>query len=491
MRDNEEGLSLEGQSRRRWMVTSAAVVAGAVTACGSESGGGSVDPSCYPGETPPVELPSFDAARCTDQITSPTVAPDDARFVAWNEALRKNAGGRESALVDLEAIDHNLKLVGETLGSSIALRLVAKSLPSIQLLEYMMVTACTNRIMAFSEGMVRDLLCRFGSDVDILLGRPETVDAADRTFNTLDAHSSGGVNPAAGVRWLVDTADRMQQYADLATARSVEINIAVEIDVGLRRGGARNDEELLSILAVIDASPRLRFTGFMGYDGQVPFAPTGADPTRELQSVQQRYADFVAAGSSAYPSMFEGPLVYNSGGSRTYHYYTDELDTPVNEVAMGSAFFYPSDFSNIPEKDLRHASFLATPVLKRIDPAEAPFAPGFLPRLAEDNPDYEVQFVVVAGGFPGDQVYPAGLVVNPVTASAAGEDDSPGGGVVNLLSNQAEWLGARAVPLEVGDLIFYHPWEGDGVRWLSRLDVFRGGELVDQWATFQPGIRLA
>jgi len=116
----------------------------------------------------------------------------------------------------------------------------------------------------------------------------------------------------------------------------------------------------------------------MGYDGQVPFAPPGADPTRELQSVQQRYADFVAAGSSAYPSMFEGPLVYNSGGSRTYHYYTDELDTPVNEVAMGSAFFYPSDFSNIPEKDLRHATLLATPVLKRIDPAEAPFAPGFL-----------------------------------------------------------------------------------------------------------------
>jgi len=489
MRDEEEVLNLEGQSRRRWLVASAAVVAGAVTACGSESGGTPVNASCYPGETPPAELPSFDATRCTDQIASPAVAPDEARFVSWNEALRASAGGRESALVDLDAIDHNLKLVGQTLGSRIALRLVAKSLPSIQLLEYMMVTACTNRIMAFSEGMVRDLLCRFGSDVDILLGRPETVDAAARTFDTLDARSSGGANPAAGVRWLVDTADRMQQYADLATERGVQVSIAVEIDVGLRRGGARNDEELLAMLAVIDESPLLRFTGFMGYDGHVPFAPLGADPTRELLSVQQRYADFVAAGSSAYPSLFEGPLVYNSGGSRTYHYYTDELDTPVNEVAMGSAFSYPRDFSDIPDKDLRHATFLATPVLKRIDPAEAPFAPGFLPRLAQDNPDYEVQFVVVAGSFPGDQRYPEGLVVNPVTSSAAGEEDR-GRGVINLLPNQAEWLGARAVPLEVGDFIFYHPWEGDGVRWLSRLDVFRGGELVDQWATFQPGIRL-
>jgi D-serine deaminase-like pyridoxal phosphate-dependent protein len=491
MKETEEDLSPNGQSRRRWVVTSAAVVAGAVTACGTDSGGGSVDANCYPGDTPPAELPSFDAERCTDQIASPVLAPDDDRFIEWNEALRANAGGRESALVDLDAVDHNLKLVGQTLGSSIALRLVAKSLPSIQLLEYMMVTACTNRIMAFSEGMVRDLLCRFGSDVDILLGRPEAVDAAARTFDTLDARSSGGVNPAAGVRWLVDTADRMQQYADLATERGAEINIAVEIDVGLRRGGARDNDELLAMLAVIGESPLLRFTGFMGYDGHVPFTPQGADPTRELRSVQQRYTDFVSAGRSAYPSMFQGPLVYNSGGSRTYHYYTDELDTPVNEVAMGSAFFYPRDFSNIPDEDLRRATFLATPVLKRIDPAEAPFAPGFLPRLAEGNPDYEVQFIVVAGGFPGDQLYPEGLVVNPVTSSAAGEDDSQGGGVVNLLSNQAEWLGARAVPLGVGDFIFYHPWEGDGVRWLSRLDVFRGGELVDQWATFQPGIRSA
>jgi len=491
MRDKENELGPNGQSRRRWVVTSAAVVAGAVTACGSDSKDGSVDLSCYPGEIPPTELPSSEATRCTDQIPSPNVASDDARFIAWNDALRANAGGRESALVDLDAIDHNLKLVGATLGSNIALRFVAKSLPSLQLLEYMMVTACTNRVMAFSEGMVRDLLCRFGSDVDILLGRPETVDAAARTFNTLDAHSSGGVNPAGGVRWLVDTADRMQQYADLATERGERINIAVEIDVGLRRGGARNDEELVAMLAVIDESPLLQLTGFMGYDGQVPFAPEGADETRELRSVQQRYAAFVAAGRSAYPSLFEGPLVYNSGGSRTYHYYTDELETPVNEVAMGSAFFYPSNFSNLPEKDLRHASFLATPVLKRIDPAEAPFAPGFLPRLAENNPDYEVQFVVVAGSFPGDQVYPEGLVVNPVTASAAGEEDNPIGGVVNLLPNQAEWLGARTLPLQVGDFIFYHPWEGDGVRWLSRLDVFRGGELVDQWTTFQPGIRLA
>jgi D-serine deaminase-like pyridoxal phosphate-dependent protein len=486
MKESDEDLGPSGESRRRWMVASAAVVAGSVAACGTSSSGSS-ETDCSEGDTPPAALPGFDAERCTDQISSTAPAPDEERFIAWNEELRAKAGGRETSLVDLDAVDNNLELVGRSLGSGIALRLVAKSLPCIQLLEYMMVTACTNRIMAFSEGMVRDLLCRFGSDVDILLGRPASVEAAARTFATLDTRSSGGANPAGGVRWLVDTAERMQQYADLAAERGSPINISVEIDVGLRRGGARDDDELLAMLSIIDGSSMLQFTGFMGYEGHVPFAPTGANPDIEFDNVQQRYADFVEAGRAAYPAMFDGPLIFNSGGSRTYHYYTDDLDTPVNEVAMGSAFFYPGNFSNIPETELRRATFLGTPVLKRIDPAEAPFAPGFLPTLAEDDPSLEVSYVTVAGAFPGEQLYPEGLVVNPVTSSV----DEGGGGVVNLLSNQAEWLGSRQVPLEVGDFIFYHPWEGDGVRWLSRLDVFRGGELIDQWATFQPGIRLA
>ena len=478
----EERLPGSGQSRRQWMVASAAAVAGSLAACGDT--GGSSGAACAPGEGTPAPLPAFESDRCTDQIGASSPPPDETRFATWNEELRTKAAGRESALVDLDAVDHNMKLVGDQLGSRIALRLVAKSLPSINLLEYMMLAACTNRVMAFSEGMTRDLLCRFGSDIDILLGRPASVEAAARTFATLDERHPGDSNPASSVRWLVDTAERLAEYRDFADQRGTTINVAVEIDVGLRRGGAIDDDELLAMLSIIDGSSRLRFTGFMGYEGHVPFAPTGANPDREFTQVQQRYADFVQAGTEAFPALFEGPLVHNSGGSRTYHRYTNDLQTPVNEIAMGSAFFFPFNFADLPAQELRRATFLASPVLKKVDPAEIPFAPGFLPGLAEDDPNLEVSFHVVGGGFAGEQVFPDGLVENTVV---------PGGGegVNNLLSNQAEWLGSRQVALEVGDFVFYHPWEGDGIRWLSRLDVFRNGELVDQWSTFQPGIRWA
>jgi D-serine deaminase-like pyridoxal phosphate-dependent protein len=470
-----------GPSRRSWIATSAALVAGSLAACNRRSSEASSADNV--GETPPVPLPSFDAERLTERLTS-TVGPEDDRFVAWNEALRASAAGRESAFVDLDAVDHNLRLVGGQLGSKFGLRLCDKSLPSLPLLEYMMLAAGTNRIMAFSEQMVQDLLVRFGNDVDILLGRPASVDSLARTFASLDALGRGP-NPAGSVRWLVDTPERMQQYAAYAAERGEAISISVELDVGLHRGGARNADQLIAMLRTIHESDFLRFTGFMGYEGHVPFVPPErGSPAAEFAAVQRRYAEFVRVGREAYPALFEQPLVYNSGGSRTYHSYTDDLDTPVNDIAMGSVFFYPSNFHNLPATGLRTATFFATPVLRRLDPAETYPDADFLPGLAAAQPDFEVWYVMVSGGFPGDRRHPRGLVPSPTSSG----DPSR---IVNMLPNQGRWLGSREVPLNVGDFIFFQPWEGDAVRWLAYLDVFRGGRLLDQWQTFQPGIRLA
>ncbi len=470
--------------------SAAAVIAGTLPACqstGASPGTAAANTAgaCFPGDSKAAALPSSNTPYCTDQIDVVNLPPDAARFSAWNDILKQASPGRESGFIDLAAVDHNLKLVGQKLGAGINLRFVAKSLPCLELLEYMMVTACTNRVMAFSEGMVRDLLCRFGSNVDILLGRPATADAARRVFATLDVQAQGN-NPAGDVRWLVDTVERMQDFAALAEERQAPINISVEIDVGLRRGGARTETELLNMMTVIKQSSYLQFTGFMGYEGHIPFAAMGnSTPDAEFQSVQQRYNSFVAAARQAYPDLFDGPLVLNSGGSRTYHYYTDDADTPVNDVAMGSAFFYPSHFHNIPEQALRSATFFASPILKRLDPAETPFDENFLPNLAADNPMLQVAHFMTGGDFPGSQVYPPGMTKDIGIGQAPATPR-----VVNMLPNQGRWLGERALSLDVGDFIFYQPWEGDAIRWLRYVDVFRGADLVDQWPTFQPGIAL-
>lgn len=169
----------------------------------------------------------------------------------------------------------------------------------------------------------------------------------------------------------------------------------------------------------------------------------------------------------------------NGGGSRTYARYNDDLETPINDIAMGSAFLFPGNFANIEGPELARASFLASPVLKRVDPAEVPFAPGLLPALALGNPSLETAYYLTGGGFPGAKVFPAELIENPLIP---GQD-----GVNNLLPNQSQFLGPRGLPLDVNDFVFYHPQEGDGIRWINQLEIFRSGQRVAQWENFQPG----
>ena len=101
----EDETGPDSQSRRRLMTTSAALVAGSLAACNTVSGndGSSEFARRSPAETTTLTLPDFDAQRCTDQLIT-ELGPEEQRFIAWNEALRDSAAGRESAFVDLDAV---------------------------------------------------------------------------------------------------------------------------------------------------------------------------------------------------------------------------------------------------------------------------------------------------------------------------------------------------------------------------------------------------
>ncbi len=445
-----------GVSRRKWLGAAAALLAG----------------SCAPeGPSPlPASERSLGEARSAD---GNAVLPPPERFAAWNKELRAKAPGRDVVLVDLDAVDNNVAVVKAVLGPQFGLRLVTKSIPSLPLIDHLLQATGTNKLMAFSEGLLRALLDRFGDTLDILLGRPMHVEGASRVIEAFP-------KPGKAVQWLVDTRERMLEYKALAHSLHARLDVAVELDVGLRRGGARTTSELLEILAIVAAHPQqLRFVGFMGYDGHVPFAPPGFDSDVEFAQVQGRYSDFVTAAQQAYPALFAGPLVFNCGGSATHYRYGADLQTPVNDVALGSAFLLPQRFADLAVLGLLPAVFAASPVLKRIDPAEVPFAEGYLPMLAQSEPSLEVAYFLVAGGFPGDIVHPQGLVPNPLIP--AGE------AVENLLPNQALRNGPRALPLAVGDFVFYYPWEGDALVWLDTAEILREDHVTDRFPTFRDG----
>jgi len=404
---------------------------------------------------------------------------DPMRFAAWNAELRLKEPGRDTVLVDLDAVDHNIAVVRATLGPQFALRLVTKSLPSTGLIHHVMTVAHTNKVMTFSEGVLGELLDDFGWSMDALQGRPMPVEGAERLLRKYDA--------AENVRWLVDTVDRAKEYAALAKRTQTRLKVAVEIDVGLRRGGAIDNAELLNILAVIDANRKLlTFAGFMGYDGHVPYGPQfGLDSDAEFVAVHSRYKAFVQAGAAAYPYMFSRKdLVFNSGGTATYNRYTKDLvDTPVNDMAMGSGFVMPGDFANLAALGHYPAEHLATPVLKRIVPAEVPFIQGYLPQLAQSNPSLEVSFFMLSGPGPSQIVYPPQLIWNPILSTGPGTCGSippPSG---DALGNQALMNGSHDLQLGVGDFIFGWFCEGSSVSEWGSITALRNNVIVDTWDT--------
>lgn len=420
-------------------------------------------------------LSNLSSAR-TAKTGSGQDALDPARFAAWNAELRQKEPGRDTVLVDLDAVDHNIGVVRSILGPQFALRLVAKSLPSTGLVRHIMSVARTNKVMTFSESGLGDLLDDFGWSLDALQGRPMPVEGAERLLRQYRA--------AANVRWLVDTVDRANEYAALAKRMHTHLKVAVEIDVGLRRGGAIDNNELLTILAVLEANQKyLTFAGFMGYDGHVPFGPAfGFDPDAEFVAVHQRYKDFVAAGAAAYPRMFSSrDLVFNSGGSATYFRYTKDLvDTPVNDMAMGSGFVMPGDFLSLADLGHHPAEYLATPVLKRVVPAEVPFLRGYLPQLAQSNPSLEVAFFMLSGPGPSQVAYPSQLIWNPILSPSPVVVCPQAG---DPLGNQAMMNGAHDVQLAVGDFIFGWLCEGSAVSEWGSITALRHNVMVDTWDT--------
>lgn len=406
---------------------------------------------------------------CPPSGPTPGLPDESARLARLTEALDRRADDRELAVLDLDALEHNLSRVRAQVGPALALRLVTKSLPSVALVRHLMDRARTSRVMVFSENMLLGLLEGADEDLDVLTGRPFGPGAVRRVI----ARSSA-TKPAAQIRWLVDDLDRITALDAVAAGEGWRLRLAVELDVGLRRGGARTPTELMPMLDAIAASPRLEFAGFMGYDGHVPFAPPGFSADDEHRSVLRRYAEFVGAAQARHPRLFDASVVCNSGGSRTYERY-GSATAPVDEVALGSALLYPHRFRNLTDTELRPASFLASPILKVVAPAEVPFVSGVLGLGAPLEPRLEAAYFLQGGDFPAERITPENWTRNPLVPSPDG--------VQNLIPNQSQWLGPRSAHLQTGQYVLFHPWEGDGLAWLDEIQVFRGDRFETVWTT--------
>lgn len=377
----------------------------------------------------------------------------DAYFQKLSGALRGAGLFRPTLVIDRDKLDANIAAAKKTIGSALPLRIVVKSLPAHRLLDTVARGAGTDRYMVFSGAMLAEM-ARIAPNGDYLLGKPLPVAQAAQSLDAL-----GAVSP----QWLVDTRERLAQYAELARARAAPMRINLEIDVGLHRGGFATPAD---VAGAVDAAQQagLVVSGLMGYDPQVPKTP---DPARSFAASQRAYGAAKAVLAEKLGAQAQS-LTYNGAGSPTFTLHV--TGTAANEVAVGSAFVKPTDFDLKTLDAFVPAAFIATPVLKalaRTDISSLEVATGIF-RLFD--PKTTQAFFIHGGHWLAKPEFPAGLQYSPMFGRS---------------SNQELLTGGAEVALAPDDYMFFRPTQSEAVfLQFGDIAVFDGERISEMWPTF-------
>jgi D-serine deaminase-like pyridoxal phosphate-dependent protein len=392
-------------------------------------------------------------------------------FESLNQLLKRQGEGVPHLVIDLDRLDHNLNQLKERLPKDTHIRLVAKSLPCEGLLHYIAERLSCQKFMTFHLPFLRQLTQSFPNS-ELLLGKPLPARAVTRFYEQLSTVNSG-FNAEKQLHWLVDTPERLAQYLSIAQKFQQVLNVCIEIDIGLHRGGIQNSTTLDVMLTTIRNHPRfLRFSGFMGYDAHVGKLPKWVEPTQtSYQKSQACYQSFIDYAQSYFPELCTPSLLLNGAGSPTIELH--KTATVCNDLSVGSALVKPSHFDLSSLSEYQPASFIASPILKQWSGMMLP-GPDWLSRLIGRLQPGARQTLFIYGGNWHAEPVDARLKDNALYGQSA---------------NQAILNGPKDMTLHPDDHVFWRPRESEAV-FLQFGDILaiRNSEIVERWPVFNPAI---
>ncbi|MFT3976095.1 MAG: alanine racemase [Sphingomonas bacterium] len=381
----------------------------------------------------------------------------DSYFLALSAALRQAGIAHPVLVVDQARLDRNIAAARATLApAKLPLRVVVKSLPAEGLIDHVARGVGTNRFMVFNGAMLETMAAR--PDADLLLGKPlpamEFAHFADKA----------GPEATGRVRWLIDTPERLKQYAAIAAARGARLNPNLEIDVGLHRGGFADGAALAAAVDLARSLPNVTIGGLMGYDAHVPKMSDPDAAFAKSQTLYRTAADVLRDKLKVDPAT----LVLNGAGSPTYARHAQ--GTAANEVAVGSAFVKPLDF-DVPWLT-RHvaASFIATPVIKSVGRMELPGNEWLTGPMSFMDPNAARAFFIYGGHWLATPVSPPGVQFSDLYGRS---------------SNQEMLTGSARVALKPDDYVFFRPNQSEALfLQFGDIALFDGQKIAGFWPTF-------
>ncbi|MCW8833968.1 MAG: alanine racemase [Colwellia sp.] len=391
-------------------------------------------------------------------------SPYDDYFSALNSSLKNQGTFLPSMLVDLDLLDKNIEVLKQQLNPSVDYRIVAKSLPSPDLLAYVMDKAETNKLMVFHQPFLTTLANDY-PQTDILMGKPMPVKAAEMFYQKLPTTSE--FNASTQLQWLIDSKERLKQYLTLAKAQNTLVQVNIEIDVGLHRGGLQQAQELDALLKIIENNQtHLRFSGFMGYDPHIVKIPSIVkSPEQAFAESQAIYQSFIERLYQQAPQYKTQALCFNGAGSPSLLLHKEK--TLANELSAGSCLVKPVDFDIASLAQYTPAAFIATPVLKKMHGTQLPaleFAKSILP-IWDKN--LQQTYFIYGGKWLAQYESPAGL---------------QGNGLFGTSTNQAIVNGSEKTNLAVDDHVFLRPTQSEFVfLQFGNIIALRNKTIENQW----------
>lgn len=400
--------------------------------------------------------------------------PYNQYFSLLNQQLQKKAGGQPSQLVDLDTVDSNLESVQQRLNGKTKLRLVVKSIPCLPLINYLMERTGSRRLMVFHRPFL-SFLHRYYHDVDFLLGKPLPIAAIMKFWHTCDDDQKHRLHQ---IQWLIDSPERLRQYLRLARQQNIKLNINVEVDIGLHRGGVSSAAELSVLLGLIADHPRyLNFSGLMGYEAHIAKLPSL--PWRKQQQllrardeVAKRFTQLVSFIQQQFPNLWHDQLTLNGAGSQTYMLYQNM--SLFNDISVGSALLMPKDFERPWLRGHQAAYFIATPVLKKLNQFELPFLEKLSKTIGWWNPNWRQALFIYGGFWKAIPEAPGGLSLNRLYGRS---------------SNQEILTSSSRTALTMDDFVFFRPQQSEAVMLeFEDLLIVRRGQIVEKWPVLSRSI---
>ncbi len=387
-------------------------------------------------------------------------------FQQLNQTLKSQQRAIPSVIIDLDALDENIEQLRLGFQDGQAFRIVVKSLPSRQLIEYVMAKTQATKLMVFHQPFLSELSSFCSSEVDILLGKPMPIKTAAYYFKHVSLNLP--FDPFSQIQWLVDTEKRIEEYIGLAQQLDKPIRLNLEIDVGLHRGGFLSLDTLRNALNLVSKNKDyVTFSGLMGYDPHIPKIPSLLrSQERSLSLANGFYNQCKRLIKQDFPELWLEDLTFNGAGSPTVSLHQNG-QSPLNDISAGSCLLKSTSFDVPTLTAYKPACYISTPVLKKFKETNLPGLEKFKSVLNLLNSRHKEAYFIYGGFWQAGYVYPKGIKQNKLFGAS---------------TNQTMLNTPDGTDLDIDDFVFLRPHQSEFVLLqFGKLLVVRDYNIVDEW----------